>query len=323
MPGGIPTYTMALAAHLRKLGTRLDVLVGGSDGRTVLVPWRRDLSKYDVVHVQSVPYGPLVSKHPLVVTSHSPTLEEGRYYPFPQVLKLPAAYLSERLCLARADAVVAVSNLSRQLLIERYGVNADRIRYVPLGVDAGHFSPGMKKSKSGAPKVLICSRLEPRKNVNEALTALSKVKDLPYELEVIGDGSERGRLESLSGELGLRASFRGALGRDELYASFVESDVFISPSRSEGFGLSALEAMASGCALVLSDIPAHREFVTRMHNGILYSDHKQLVDSLRRLLTDTSFAVRLGEKAREAAEQYSWDRVARATLDLYKLLAKR
>lgn len=165
----------------------------------------------------------------------------------------------------------------------------------------------LKKLGARVPKVPICSRLEPRKNVSEALGALSETRGVPFELEVIGDGPERGRLESLSRELGLRASFRGAVWREALYASFAESDIFFSPSRSEGSGLSALEAMTPGCAVVLSDITAYREFVTRMRNGILYSDYPQLVSSLDQLLKEQSFGRGFGENARQAATSYSWD----------------
>lgn len=317
--GGIPTYAYNLVSHLKNIGVDVDIFEGHGDIRTLLLPLRWDVGSrsYDLVHVASLPYAAFVGFHPLVVTTHSPVMEEGKYYPFSNRLKRPWASFLERRSARKADAIVAVSKATAAGLASRHGVG-EKVEVIPNGVDASLFSPERKSSN----KILICSRLDPRKNIGEALEALGGV-GTPFELEVVGDGPEKRRLAALASRYGHPTHFTGALPDEELKNAFATARVFVSSSFSEGFGISVLQAMAAGCAVVVSDIPAHRELVDHMVDGMVYSREMELAEYVDLLLKDDDLTERLGARAREKAKQYSWESVATKTKALYHRLLAR
>jgi glycosyltransferase involved in cell wall biosynthesis len=322
--GGIATYVSNLATHLRRHGIRVDVYRGGADGRTAVMGAARSLraGDYDVLHMQSLPYGALAAFHPLVVTVHSPVLEESKYYRSANKAKVPAAFLFEKATLMKADAVIAVSRTTVSHLEKNYGVNPKKIELIHDGVDCKKFNPS-GKSWGGETRILMCSRLEPRKNIDAAISAFGSIGDGPFKVEVIGEGPDRAELEAKAAAAHKEIAFRGAVAQGELEKNFSRAHVFVSTSLSEGFGLSILQAMAAGCAVVASDIPSHRELIESGREGLLYSDQSELTEAIRRVHSDHGLARRLGEGATKKAQGYSWIRVARATADVYgRLLAQ-
>jgi glycosyltransferase involved in cell wall biosynthesis len=314
--GGIPTHTHGLVSHLRKLNRRVDVYATRTDLGTLLVPLRSSFRSrmYDIVHVQSAPYGALVRKHPFVITVHSPLVEEAGYYGVRRQLKTPFAFLLELESLRRADALVAVSKATMRILVSRYRIPEERVRLIRNGVDCDSFFPAAEKDPS---TVLICSRLDKRKNIAESFSALSALKNHRYKVIVVGEGPERERLERLAGSSVPQAIFAGGVPQEELYGIFASSGIFVSTSWSEGFGLSVLQAMSSGCAVIVSDIPSHRDLVTHMEDGMIYSNTQELAEFIASLLSDPATGRRMGRKARERALEYSWENVARETAKLY------
>jgi glycosyltransferase involved in cell wall biosynthesis len=201
--------------------------------------------------------------------------------------------------------------------MNEYKVDESRITIIPNGVDTERFNPG-GKSWQGPPKVLIASRFDPRKNLTEAFDALAPMRELPYELAVIGDGPQRKALEAKAKKLEHHVSFPGTVPRDELERNFSFCNVYLSTSSSEGFGLSVLQAMAAGCAVLVSDIRGHREMITNEVDGLMYGTHEELLGHLRELLTNPDLAGRLGEAARKKSLEYSWRTIAEATLEVYR-----
>ena len=78
--GGVATHVEGLVKALRRMGVEADLYVGSNDVKTLLLPFDMPIKKYDLVHVQSLPYGAFVFGAPLVVTVHSPVLEEFAHY---------------------------------------------------------------------------------------------------------------------------------------------------------------------------------------------------------------------------------------------------
>lgn len=318
--GGIPSHAKALVDSLSKFGVEVKIFEGGGDISTLLLPREAEVNSpsFDLLHVQSTPYGAFAKKHPLVLTAHSPVLEERKFYRGLNSWKAPFAYRLERRSLKKADRVIAVSRATHELLAEGYGVPREKLSLIPNGVDCGKFKPGVRSDPS-PPKILICSRLDPRKNISVGLEALSEV-GRKYEVRIIGDGPEKPRLEALGKKLTNRAHFLGRVEEAKLVDEFSTSDIFLSTSLSEGFGLSLLQAMASGCAVIASDIAAHRELVEHMKDGLVYSTKKELGENLELLMTDLVLMKRLGDAARRKALTFGWDRVAEATARLYSEL---
>jgi len=118
---------------------------------------------------------------------------------------------------------------------------------------------------------------------------------------VVGDGGEREALEGLASELGLKGfvHFVGAASREAIYAAIKGFDIAVMPSREEGFGLSAVEAMACGVPLVASGVDALAEVVRDGETGLLASPEcpEALALAVRKLLDDPTLAARLREQA--------------------------
>ena len=312
--GGMATYVEALARHLRALGVEVEVFVGGGDVGTLFLARSLSSRDYDVIHVASAPYGGLVSSGRTVVTVYEPVVCEWPYYGWGRKIKGLFAVKLERLALRRAGGVIAISRETKRKLVSHYGLSDGKVVVVPLGVDS--VGVGSARRSTSLPTILMVSRLDRRKNLDEALQALAEVES-PFRVVVVGHGPERGRLEHLAHRLGLRAEFVGSVPQGELPGYYGEADIFLSTSRSEGFGLSLLEAMAHGCAVLASDIHAHRELIPDSRFGILYNNLDELTEKLRMLIIKRNLVESLGGAAQKLSLRYSWEDTAKATLAVY------
>ncbi|WP_297065479.1 glycosyltransferase family 4 protein [Thermococcus sp.] len=187
------------------------------------------------------------------------------------------------------------------------------ISLVPNGVDAGlikSIPPAELESD-----IIFVGRLIPEKGVDLLLRALAEVKrEIPdVRAVVVGDGPERGRLERLSARLGLEDSvlFTGFLeSRDEVIAIIKASKVFVLPSRREGFGMVALEAMASGLPVVTLNAPmnAARFLVENGRSGFAVGAD-ELGMAVLTLLGDKKLNRKMGAKGKMLARHYEWENV--------------
>jgi glycosyltransferase involved in cell wall biosynthesis len=318
--GGIATHVEGLVKALRRMGIEVDIYIGSNDVKTLLLPFDIPLKRYDMVHVQSLPYGAFVFGVPLVVTVHSPVLEEFSHYRSPlKVASIPAIAL-ERVSLSRASAVLAVSAQSRSELVSMYGVAHGRVDVIGNGVDYERFSGRRDApSSSATKKVLVVSRLEPRKNVGEAIQAVAELPKGACNLEIAGDGSEKGPLVELAKSVGAQdvVRFLGRVDEALLPEVYASAPVFLTTSNSEGFGLSLLEAMSSGCACVASDLPTHRALIEHGVSGMIYKSRAELVSFLQELLSSPEKVERLGAAAREVARDHTWEKVAERVAGAY------
>lgn len=197
----------------------------------------------------------------LVVHFHGPAADEARAAGGARWLP-PVLRWVERRVYRHADAVVAMSAAFGRVAIERYGVSPWKLRVIPPGVDTRHFSPGDRIEARqtldlppDTPVVVTARRLVPRMGVTDLVDA---VADLPEAvLLVVGDGPERAALEAraATGPGAGRIRFTGRVTEERLVAAYRAADVAVVPSRElEGFGLTALEALACGTPVVVTDV---------------------------------------------------------------------
>ncbi len=233
-----------------------------------------------------------------------------------------------RNAIGSGEAVIAVSSFAKRRLVE-FGALEDRVRVLTNGVDAERFRPAPRDEKllarhgAADQKVLLTvTRLEERKGVDIALRALPRILEVEPETHylIVGDGSQRTRLERLTAELGLggRVTFLGALPHEspELLGYYQSCDLFLMPNRqlssgeAEGFGLVFMEASACGKPVIGGRsggaVDAVRDGVT----GLLVdgSAPEEVANAALRILGDARLAGRFGESGRTAAEQASWPR---------------
>src|SRR5437867_10775928 len=101
----------------------------------------------------------------------------------------------------------ATSETTKMKLIRFYGLDPKRIAVIPGGVDLKKFTPGEKSVDE--PKILMCSRLDKRKNLHEALLAFSRIREPPSSITIIGEGPEGVASKKLAAVLNLKVRFTG------------------------------------------------------------------------------------------------------------------
>ena len=184
---------------------------------------------------------------------------------------------------------------------------SDRVAILPNALDMGQVDAAQAhdwRRNLGLPASAkiggYVGRLAYNKGVDILIRAAATLRldhpDLHW--VIVGDGADRGPLEALATELGVATvmHFVGAVKRPGALAAFKGFDVAVVPSREEGFGLSALEAMACGVPLVASRVDALPEVVNDGETGILVApeDSTALATALRNVLSDSMLASRLG-----------------------------
>jgi L-malate glycosyltransferase len=164
--------------------------------------------------------------------------------------------------LRRADHLQSTSQNMAKAAWDLYGLKG--IAIVPFGIDTEKFTP-LSKSPSPKVRIIAIKSLESVYGFDvliRAIAAINRQGDFPeIECSIYGKGSQQPELEGLVQELGLRkvVAFKGRIEQDKVPQLLSNADLAIYPSRSESFGVSALEAMACGCPVIVSDAPGHVE----------------------------------------------------------------
>ena len=218
----------------------------------------------------------------------------------------------------RADRVLAVSERTRQDLVERYGIAEDKIVVTPNGVDP-IFRPNGGGTERSSPYALFVGGIQPRKDPLGAVEALGMLNgDLRLILvgaEKRGGDEVRAAVRRLG--LGSRVEFAGHVEREELAALYRGAACLVFPSRYEGFGLPVLEAMASGTPVVAAATGAVPEIAGDAAVLVEPADPAALAGGIEQALADRERLVAAGL---ERASQFKWADTARRTLDVYREL---
>ncbi|MCX7792647.1 MAG: glycosyltransferase [Chloroflexaceae bacterium] len=189
-------------------------------------------------------------------------------------------------------------------------------------------------------RLLVCAgRMEPLKGMDALIRALPLVlaRGVPARVLLIGGddedhpaawNAEQRRLDALRRELGVaeRVRFLGAQPQERLPAYFAAADVVAAPSHYESFGLVALEALASGAAVVASRAGGLALTIEDGRSGLLAppDDHHALAAQILRVLEDPALATALRAGARRRAEEYGWGPIARRIVAIYEqVIAER
>ncbi|MFL5594893.1 MAG: glycosyltransferase family 4 protein [Gemmatimonadaceae bacterium] len=245
--------------------------------------------------------------------------------------------LSARSILGNASGIVAtskwVANLATDVMVDVGVEKPPRVAALDLGTDPVHFNPsrdsGALRRRWGvgdAPLMLTVARLVPHKGQDMGIRALSMLaRDFPtLRYVMVGEGHDELRLRGIARELGVldRVGFVGPMRDDELPEAYATSTIYLGASRVdkeinvEGFGISFLEAGASGIPSVAGDSGGVRSAVRDGETGIVVppADADAVADAIRSLLLNPERRKEMGRAARHAVEtHYNWDRVARDT----------
>jgi len=305
---------------------------------------------YDVVHANFFMSG-LVGLRlkeifgvPLVMTFHALGLvrreHQGPNDGFP-----PIRIDIERCIVRNADRLVAECPQDEADLVRLYGADPATISTIPCGVDLDEFAPVARADARRALRladhefvILQLGRMVPRKGVDNVVRALAQLpRELKARLLVVGGESptpdpartpEIARLQALAHELGVadRITFTGARRREELPACYGAADVFVTTPWYEPFGITPLEAMASGVPVIGSAVGGIQYSVVDGITGFLVPprDPSALADRLRQLQANPWLAQGMGRAGvRRVRALFTWERVTADLVDVYESLAER
>jgi glycosyltransferase involved in cell wall biosynthesis len=254
----------------------------------------------------------LQQAHPLLALVHHPlALETGL-----NESEAVALRATERSALTRASKVVATSAATADILAKDYGVSPDRLAVVRPGTDRVAHRP---RARAGTLAILSVGAVVPRKGYDVLIAALAQLADRPWRLVIAGDRSRSpGTVEALDADIaraGLaeKVALVGAVTDERLAELYASADLFVLPSRFEGYGMAYAEAIAYGVPVVGTTAGAIAEVVPA-GAGILVppGDVNALAAALRRLLDEPAEREKLAAGARAAAATLpTWDEAAR------------
>jgi glycosyltransferase involved in cell wall biosynthesis len=243
---------------------------------------------------------PLSCPCPTVVTVHDLSFERD-----PSVMGLRHRTIFRFVvprAVRHAARVLAVSQRTKDDLVELYGLEPDRVVVTPHGVDPS-FSPGPSRADS---YLLFVGAVQRRKNPLAAAEAASEVG---LRLVVVGPSRDATLVHTLERR---GVDVRGYVSKDELVELYRGAAALVLPSRYEGFGLPVLEAMASGTPVVAAPDAALQEIAD---DAAVFVEPSDLAAGIRRALADRDRLVAAGL---QRAARFSWDETARRTLAVYR-----
>jgi glycosyltransferase involved in cell wall biosynthesis len=217
---------------------------------------------------------------------------------------------------ARAS-VHAISRSTGDDLVAR-GFRAAAVRVIYPGVDSARFVPDASVAREADPTFLYVGRLKRYKQVETAIRAIRRLKETASgaRLWVAGTGEDRARLERVAGQESVSGAveFLGYVSEEKKIELYRRAWAVVLPSLKEGWGITNLEAAASGTPALAADNSALRESVQDGETGYLFptGDAAALGAAMARV-ADPSLRERLARAARAFAETFSWERTAMET----------
>jgi len=351
VPGGVKTHVRDLAETLMSMGHEVSVLAPVDDdvelepyvvsaGSSLALPyngsvarikfdprafartrqWLRD-GQFDVLHLHepTTPSPSVIAawsaRGPVVGTFHTSN-DKARA----QSIMMFSALLQPAM--EKVSARIAVSEDARRTLVDHYGGDAVLI---PNGVRVGTYADAkpLPAYQSSQPTLVFLGRVdEPRKGLQVLLSALPLIaREHPdVRLLVAGPGEPDEVLADLPAEHRERVIVLGKIPESDKADFFATGDIYVAPNTGgESFGIVLLEAMASGVAVLASDIEAFVNVLDGGRAGALFAngDPESLARAASDLLASPQRREELVAAASEHVQRYDWDVVAREVLNVY------
>lgn len=241
----------------------------------------------------------------------------------------PPDRIAAELRLGQAASTIVATCSDEVAELRAMGIDHDRIRVVPCGVDLDHFTPygPVEPLATGRPRVLSIGRLVPRKGVEDIVRAIAEVPQADLVIaggppaERVFEDDEAVRLRNIAVELGVldRVEFRGRVGRSDIPKLMRSAAVAVCVPWYEPFGIVPLEAMACGTPVIGSAVGGLLDTVRPESSGLLVPARSPtcIADALRSLLGDESKRQRLSRGASARAQSFGWPEVAWRTRAVY------
>ena len=224
------------------------------------------------------------------------------------------------LCKRKISRIITISNT----VIEQIESSVKNIPtdIIYTGVNTKFYNTNLPvNNKKGNPQLLFVGVLYSHKNLKAIIHSMPKIIDeFPkVHFQIVGDGEEYVQLKTLikMKKLENNIELLGRISDDELKSRYASCDIYISASTHEMLDLPAIEVMACGKPVVLSDIPVHKELINASKAGRTFSleDKSDIISKIKEVYADKET---LNIQARNFAEQNDWSNVCKKVSDIYQ-----
>ena len=229
-------------------------------------------------------------------------------------------YDIERMGMQEADMIIAVSNLTRNIVINKYGISPDKVVTVHNAVDFNEFKQIEANRGTEEKIVTFLGRITFQKGPEYFIEAANKVlkRDNNVRFVMAGSGDLLNRSIRRVARLGIadKFNFTGFLKGDDVKRMFAHSDVYVMPSVSEPFGISPLEAMKSNVPTIISKQSGVAE-VLKYAVKVDFWDIDAMADAIYGLLTYPALSQMSIEYGNEEVNSLKWEKAARKMIQVY------
>lgn len=294
-------------------------------------------ARFDVIHDnQTLGYGLLLAKGlgvPVVATIHHPIFidmkadvaQARRFITKFRRTMFYSFLVMQHFVAKRMDKIITVSDVSAEDTKRVFKLTNDHVRVVPNGIDIDVFRKLDSVQKEPNSVVMVGNTEDRKKGIVYLIKAIQLLQEeLDVRLSIVDRQGDYTRYApKLVAEHGIqdRVTFTGRLDIDQLVSRYSMSEVAVTASLYEGFGLPCAEAMSCGTPVIATRAGALPQIVGDDGAGILVppADPHALAGAIKRLLTDSSLRQRMGETARKRIEEsFSWEIAAKKTLAVYE-----
>ena len=349
---GIGTYIRSLITEYAAMKVSRPFLIYFSpeDSRTVTLPagWESAVAPYGKYSIGEVfQFGRQINKRNVSVF-HSPhytlpiglkgrsvvTIHDLIHLKFPQIFSiLQRSYSFGMIWHAIHDSrfVITDSEFTKRDILQSFRVPEEKIIPIHLGVseefhrEISHQQVGDFRAKYHLerPYILFVGNTKPHKGLSVLLQSFNETRSLFPDIELVivggtldGDAGVQKLIQSAS--LSERVRILGRLSHEELILAYKGAEMFVLPSLYEGFGLPALEAMACGVPVIVSDAGSLPEVVGNAAIICKSGDHGMFGEAMIYLLRDPALRTSMVERGKSRSKLFSWRETARKTLKVYQ-----
>jgi len=294
--------------------------------------WTLLRTKSDIIHVHGfgfiwqdfcLIFKKILSRKTIFInTPHGPFMAHGNYSLSQVFLKKSYTFV-QRLFLNKMYDIVIQVNPTQYNWIKKYGINNEKVRYLPNGINSEDLKPakgslGIHESKLSRKFIIsFIGRFEEYKGIQQVIKVLPKLIKVKPNLKFVIMGRGGNYLENiktLTKNLEVEKYIHIIVNPEDKVRDLVltQSKIFVMPSRWEAFGISILEAMAKKCAIVTTETEGGKFLVQNKVNGFLFDfdDEKGLFKSLEILMKDPKLLLKIQNNNLEKAKTYTWDEIS-------------
>ena len=365
--GGTKTYKMAGSVddesfdflpdniHVHILADEKDTFFSQANFQRLCYSWIPRLHKdhhFDVIHSQHQPMSDILLKLAGKKFNYITTVHEtfsrrngaikrsnvgfGAYESSEKWMMALSPFLeeTERLYMKRSSAFISPSGWMKNVLLEDFGINNNKVRVVYNGVDHRKFAPNVKRSEfiqkiydnASGPIILYSGRMISTKGVHVLIKAMPEIiREIPDAHFVFVGGGNSQLYRQMIEKLGIPERNYNFVGYipdfEDLPALYSIATVFVAPTLYENFPFRVLENMSCQKPVVASKIVGIPEMITDGFNGLLVppSDAKALAENVIKVISDSALANRLGQNARRTIEEnFTFQKFADGTKEAYE-----